>query len=79
ALLRGRPALQRCVSETLPRSAGASRLNGYGLLGHSQPSSQFLQQSHSQLQSGQSLQQSSEQQADALVPQVGSLLASDVP
>jgi len=31
-----------------------------------------LQQSHSQLQSGQSLQQSSEQQAAALVPQTAS-------
>jgi hypothetical protein len=37
--------------------------SGYALLGHSQPLAQSLQQSHSQLQSGQSLQQSSEQQA----------------
>jgi hypothetical protein len=38
------------------------RLNRYDLLGQLQPSAQFSQQPHSQLQSGQPLQQSSEQQ-----------------
>jgi hypothetical protein len=54
---------------TLPRplpSREGSRTNsrnGYDLLGQSQPSSQFSQQAQSHLQSGQSLQQSAEQQA----------------
>jgi hypothetical protein len=43
------------------------------MLGHLQPFAQSLQQSHLQLQFGQSLQQSAEQQAPSL--QVGAVVA----
>jgi hypothetical protein len=46
-------------------------------LGHSQPFSQSAQQPHSQLQSGQPLQQSSEQQAPSLA--VGSPDEAELP
>jgi hypothetical protein len=63
----------------------AAKLAGYGLFGHSQPSLQLAQQSHSHLQSGQPSQQSSEQHSAPLAQQVpalaglGSFELDDVP
>jgi hypothetical protein len=67
--------LTRSASQSLRVAANRERrhqtgahnaLTGYDLFGQAQPFSQSSQQAHSHLQFGQSLQQSSEQQAAAL-------------
>ena len=71
--VRGQPAFH-CHAAGWSRDFIFSR--SYDLFGHSQPFEQSLQQAHSHLQFGQSLQQSFVQQVPSL--HVGSAVVADV-